>query len=204
MDWPLISALLSATATLLTAIFTGLLVHVSRQQANILKEQKRLQEELAKAESWGMVFLEISPLSHQSPTFAHRPNPKKLYLVNLGKYACLVQSVKVFPSLDHQNEPALSMTTEGIIGQSIALTPGERKEFKEIHSDSQIIPSRSNWGAEIQDQKEVLCEIIYSTAARPDTQFRILFSIALEKDDRYGNLYIAKVSLKQGPDVVIG
>jgi hypothetical protein len=53
MEW------IAALATLMTAIFTGLLWWVSKQQAHILSKQSQIQETLARSELEGLVFLEF-------------------------------------------------------------------------------------------------------------------------------------------------
>jgi hypothetical protein len=61
MEW------ISALATLMTAIFTGLLWRVSKQQAHILSKQSQIQETLARSELEGLVFLELEPSLNRSP-----------------------------------------------------------------------------------------------------------------------------------------
>ena len=168
MEW------IAALATLMTAIFTGLLWRVSRQQAEILIKQATIQEALAKSELEGLLFLEFEPRS-PVPTTTWTG---KLYAVNLGKHGCIIWEVAV---LSPVGELKRGNEVESVpIVKSVPVLPGERKEIKQVPSIRSLCP-KQEWWPHFEATQEIPLEVIYTHGGEPEGVFHDLFKVKLTK-----------------------
>jgi hypothetical protein len=169
MEW------IAALATLMTAIFTGLLWRVSKQQAHILSKQSQIQETLARSELEGLVFLEFEPSVNRSPVLTNSWIGR-LYAVNLGKHGCIIWEVSV---LAPEGELVAGSDLERVsIVESVPVLPGERKVVKEVHSVRQICP-KSEWWPFFEKSKEIRLNLAYTHGGEPERVHHAVFKVKL-------------------------
>jgi len=169
MEW------IAALATLMTAIFTGLLWRVSKQQAHILSKQSQIQETLARSELEGLVFLEFEPSVNRSPAYTNS-RIGRLYAVNLGKHGCIIWEVSV---LAPEGELVAGSDLERVpIAESVPVLPGERKVVKEVHSITQICP-KSEWWPFFEKSKEIRLNLAYTHGGEPERVHHAVFKVKL-------------------------
>ena len=169
MEW------IEALATLMIAIFTGLLWRVSKQQAHILSKQSQIQETLARSELEGLVFLELEPSLNRSPVLTTSWKGQ-LYAVNLGKHGCIIWEVSV---LAPEGELVAGSDLEGVpIAESVPVLPGERKVVKEFHSIGQICP-KSEWWPFFEESKEIRLNLAYTHGGEPERVHHAVFKVKL-------------------------
>lgn len=166
MEW------IEALATLMTAIFTGLLWRVSKQQAHILSKQSQIQETLARSELEGLVFLELEPSSPVlTPSWSGR-----LYAVNLGKHGCIIWKVSV---LAPEGELVAGSDLERVpIVESVPVLPGERKVVKDLPSIREICP-KSEWWPFFEKSKEIRLNLAYTHGGEPKRVHHAVFKVKL-------------------------
>jgi hypothetical protein len=172
MEW------ISALATLMTAIFTGLLWRVSKQQAHILSKQSQIQEILARSELEGLIFLEFEPSVNRSPVLTNSTNSTigQLYAVNLGKHGCIIWEVSV---LAPEGELVAGSDLERVpIAESVPVLPGERKVVKEVHSIGQICP-KLEWWPFFKESKEIRLNLAYTHGGEPERVHHAVFKVKL-------------------------
>ncbi len=169
MEW------IAALATLMTAIFTGLLWRVSKQQAHILHKQSQIQEILARSELEGLVFLEFEPSVNRSPAYASS-RIGQLYAVNLGKHGCIIWEVSV---LAPEGELVAGSDLGRVsIVESVPVLPGERKVVKEVPSIRQICP-KSEWWPFFEKSKEIRLNLAYTHGGEPERVHHAVFKVKL-------------------------
>jgi hypothetical protein len=169
MEW------ISALATLMTAIFTGLLWRVSKQQAQILSKQSQIQETLARSELEGLVFLELEPSLNRPPVFTGS-RMVQLYAVNLGKHGCIIWEVSV---LAPEGELVAGNDLERVpIAESVPVLPGERKVVKEVPSVRQICP-KLEWWPFFEKSKEIRLNLAYTHGGEPERVHHAVFKVKL-------------------------
>jgi hypothetical protein len=169
MEW------IAALATLMTAIFTGLLWRVSKQQAHILSKQSQIQETLARSELEGLVFLELEPSLNRSPVLTTSWKGQ-LYAVNLGKHGCIIWEVSV---LAPEGELVAGSDLERVpIAESVPVLPGERKVVKEVHSITQICP-KLEWWPFFEKSKEIRLNLAYTHGGEPERVHHAVFKVKL-------------------------
>jgi hypothetical protein len=174
MEW------ISALATLMTAIFTGLLWRVSKQQAHILSKQSQIQETLARSELEGLVFLELEPSLNRSPVLTTSWKGQ-LYAVNLGKHGCIIWEVSV---LAPEGELVVGSDLKSVpIVESVPVLPGERKVVKEVHSIGQICP-KLEWWPFFEKSKEIRLNLAYTHGGEPERVRHAVFKVKLVEINR--------------------
>ena len=183
MEW------IEALATLMTAIFTGLLWWVSKQQAHILSKQSQIQETLARSELEGLVFLELEPSVNRSPVLTNSWIGR-LYAVNLGKHGCIIWEVSV---LAPEGELVAGSDLERVpIAESVPVLPGERKVVKEFHGITQICP-KSEWWPFFGESKEIRLNLAYTHGGEPERVHHAVFKVKLV--ETYKGLWVESVVL---------
>jgi hypothetical protein len=172
-----IGSRIEALATLMTAIFTGLLWRVSKQQAHILSKQSQIQETLARSELEGLVFLELEP---SSPVLTSSWSGR-LYAVNLGKHGCIIREVSV---LAPEGELVAGSDLERVpIAESVPVLPGERKVVKDLPSIREICP-KSEWWPFFEKSKEIRLNLAYTHGGEPERVHHAVFKVKLVEINR--------------------